>query len=131
MAKKKIKNLKDMTAEEILNGMKGVKVTNLKDGDVLVGDGKGNLVNKPKSDLNSGQWRIYIQDTIKLNEELTAENARLLTEFDKLRQENRDCNEFIELNNKTYEYANGKLISELEKIKSKWWYKLMTWGWKR
>ena len=50
----------------------------------------------------------------------------LLKQLDKLRQENRDCNEFIELNNKNYAYANGKLSSELTSIKAKWWYKLMT-----
>lgn len=103
----------------------------------------------------------------KLNEELTAENARLLTELEtandrvshfkfwndgykaeilKLKNDlemetHFKCNERqkvksleTELKNEVQNWA--KLMDEktefqieITSIKSKWWYKLMTWGW--
>lgn len=54
-----------------------------------------NNVKKPLSE--TAKLRVQLGKVIKLNEELTAENSRLLT--------------------------------ELASIKSKWWYKLMTWVW--
>lgn len=83
---------------------------------------------------------------IKLNEELTAENSRLLEELDGITSDK----DIAELNyNKAYQLnrelsreldirtggiareqkLNSELKSELTSIKSKWWYKLMTWGW--
>lgn len=58
----------------------------------------------------------YIPDTahiIKLNQELTAENSRLLERVDEL-------NDIVA---KAIDIKEG-LYNELNTIKSKWWYKL-------
>lgn len=76
----------------------------------------------------------------KLNEELTAENARLLEENENLINGVKDASdsyetllkEKIDFQNQLYKSYN-KIVgveNELNSIKSKWWYKLMTWGWK-
>lgn len=65
---------------------------------------------------------------IKLNEELTAENTRLLKILDTV----DNLEKRIERQAKYYlEIVSHKdnVLSELNSIKSKWWYKLLTWKW--
>lgn len=72
--------------------------------------------------------RVQLGKVIKLNEELTVENARLLTELDNV----SDLEKRIERQAKYYlEIVShkDKVLAELTSIKSKWWYKLMTCGW--
>lgn len=54
----------------------------------------------------------------KLNEELTAENSRLSID-----------NEQILSNSKHLLKIYTEADKEISSIKSKWWYKLMTWEW--
>lgn len=56
-----------------------------------------NIFTTPEQVREYKRIEVKNREIIKLNEELTAENARLLT--------------------------------DLDEIKLKWWYKLMTWGW--
>lgn len=59
-----------------------------------------------------------LEHVIKLNKELTEENSRLI--------------ERIETEDKISTALTNALVitrNELSIIKSKWWYKLMTWGW--
>lgn len=80
-----------------------------------------------------------MQKIIKLNEELTAENARLLTELEVANDRvshfkhwndgyKKQIKEGVESWAKEVD-AKTDLQIELQSIKSKWWYKLMTWGW--
>ena len=76
---------------------------------------------------------------IKLNEELTAENSRLLTELDGITSDkviaelnyNLACKRLHSLHeeNKGLIEIRYNFAKELSSIKSKWWYKLMTSGW--
>lgn len=62
---------------------------------------------------------------IKLNEELTSENSRLLLRLDKISNERETMLKYYDLLIK----RNEDISIQLKTIKSKWWYKLMTWGW--
>lgn len=76
---------------------------------------------------------VDIYKIIKLNEELTAENARLLTELEGITLDKNMAEEAY--NDVFFKYEDilqrvTKYKLELNSIKSKWWYKLITWGWK-
>lgn len=77
-----------------------------------------------------------IDHVIKLNEELTAENSRLLERCDELEGIIRikvDSIEHWKYTNRVLEdrlHKAKQSETELSEIKSKWWYKLMTWEWK-
>lgn len=77
----------------------------------------------------------YIPDTahiIKLNEELTEENTKLLTELevanDRVSRYKKQIKVEVEIWAKEVD-AKTDLQIELQSIKSKWWYKLITWTW--
>lgn len=93
--------------------------------------------------------QINVKAIIKLNEELTAENSRLLEELDKANEiklktsiladfaEKRletilELEKKIKLSDAHYDRLmkeHTTALFDLQSIKSKWWYKLMTWGW--
>lgn len=84
---------------------------------------------------------------IKLNEEMTAENAKLCQSNDDLSLANESLKHQLEVTTDKLKHArddakmmhnvNNDLLglfrsstNELTSIKSKWWYKFITWGWK-
>ena len=84
-----------------------------------------------------------LKHIIKLNEELTAENSRLLTELDGITSDKDMAEHNYNLACERLHYLHEKnkvlidvnkdlernLKSELTSIKSKWWYKLITGKW--
>lgn len=59
----------------------------------------------------------------KLNEELTAENARFLEETDILKEEVKS----LQVDKNVLGKEAARLLMELQSIKAKMWYKLFTW----
>lgn len=82
---------------------------------------------------------IHFDKIIKLNEDLTAENAKVLKSCDELNMGYVSIKHQLDVTSArlsweiecrlTDEKISLNRLRELQTIKSKWWYKLMMWEW--